>query len=79
VQTLQKYGQNWSDYDYLIEDTRRLLNGMQEWQIIHVRLEFNGEVLYRLVNEALSLCKTLYFYKEVFPCIFDIIVVERCA
>jgi hypothetical protein len=52
---------------------------MQEWQIIHVRLEFNGEVLYRLVNEALSLCKTLYFYKEVFPCIFDIIVVERCA
>lgn len=67
------------DYDYLIEGTRRLLNGMQKWQIIHVRLNFNGAVLYLLVEEALFLCKVLCLRNEVFSYIFDIIVVERCV
>jgi ribonuclease I len=67
-----------TDYGYLIEEARGVLNYLYSWNANHVKQNFN-DVAHRLIKEALSLTIEKWLIEEISLCISDIISVERCA
>ena len=78
VKAIWETGQNWLQYEQIVEDTKMVLRSLRQWKICHVKREANGAA-HGLAKEASRSIMDIIWIEETPACIPNTVLLELSA